>query len=145
MAIPCGVALERDHALLDVSQVVNEYGDDVTMYVRSESMITRDKYNSIVSGSLATTAPPKYALKAYPIDRQPNRQMMEKAGIREQCDAIIWFATYDLTNAGIIFDSLECEKMMIVVDGNEYGVSEKGLVSDFANVHLYTVFGLFKR
>lgn len=145
MSIPIRVQLERDQALIDVSAIVNEYGEDIVVYIRGESDVTRDKYKSLKRVSFATTTPVQYSLKAYPVEHSPNRMMMEKAGIREQCECIAWFATKDLTDNSLSFDFIENEKVTIIIDGNDYGVSEKGKAVLYADAHLYTTFGLFKK
>jgi len=144
MSIPISVVLERNHALQDVSDICREYGEDVTIYIRYESDVTRDKYNSLKQTSFAV-APVKHELKANPVDHTPNKQTMEKAGIREDCQCIIYFSTKDLIDRELNFDTIENEKITIIIDGNEYGIRDKGKAVSYADAHLYTTIGLFKK
>lgn len=144
MTIPIRITHEQWGALVDVQNTVNEYGDDVTVDFRGETDITRDKYNSIVQ-NVGVATPPRYELKAWPVEYQPNRKQVEKAGLREDCQVTVWLATKDLLDRNISFDGIETEKMSVFLDGNEYGVNEKGKAMIFANIHLYITLGLFKR
>jgi hypothetical protein len=130
--------------MIDVSNIINEYGEDVILYERGEAEITRDKYNSIIS-SQSEGFPPQYNFKCYPIDHQPNRQQMEKAGIREQCECIAWFAMKDIIDNGLSFDGIDSIRYSVIIDNNEYGIRDKGRVEDFADEHLYLTLGLYKK
>jgi len=143
MAVSTRVNFEKWHALKDVSDIVNEYGEDVTIIIRGEGDVTRDKYNSITKQS--TSVDLTYNLKAKPVDHNPNRQQMEKAGIREDCQSIVWFAMKDLLDRKLDFDKIENEKVTVVLDGNDYGIREKNKAVDFADEHLYFTMGLFKK
>ena len=145
MSISTGVIKERDDALTDVSELVNEYGEEIEIYVRSESNVTRDKYNSIVESDFITIPDVTYKFKAFPIEHNPNRAMLEKAGIREQCESIAWLSSKDLISRGLDFDKLENEKITFIVDGNNYGIRDKVKNVHYADAHLYWVFGLFKK
>jgi len=144
MSIPIGVQLERDQALQDVSEIINEYGNDVVLYVHGETGVTRDKYGSIIAQATTGTGTIFY-LKAYPVDHRPNRIQMEKAGIREACECIIWFSMLDITTAGLSFDEMESEKITVTVDGNDYKLSEKAKVNPYGDAFLYLTMGLSKK
>lgn len=142
--IPKRVSHERDQAMLDVSMIVNEYGEDVILYGRCEDAITRDKYGSIIY-SQVEGFPPRFDLKAYPVDHQPNRQQMEKAGIREQCEAIVWFSMKDIIDKGLTFDGIGVQTYTMTIDGNDYGIRDKAKVNPYGDQHLYLTIGVFKK
>jgi hypothetical protein len=141
--IPVRVTKERDDALQDVSEICNEYGDDICIYVRGESNITRDKYNSIIKEELSKDV--KYNFKAYPIERTPNQKQMEKAGIREKCEAIVWISMLNYLNYGLDFDFLEDEKIMVTVDGNDYGIRDKNKISQHGDQYAYITIGIYRK
>ena len=138
--IPVGVQLERDGALVDVENIINEYGEDVVFRVRGESDVTRDEYNSIKTS--AVTVDVKYELKAFPIEYQPNQKQVEKAGLRERHYCQMWTATKSWTDRGLDFEQIDIKKTTCIIKGMRYEIKEKSYISSFGDVNLYVTFGL---
>lgn len=143
MSIPIGVQLERDQSLQDVSEIVNEYGEDIKLYIFDEVDLTRDKYNSVKKENITT--PKTLLLKAFPIENNPNQRQMEKAGIKEQCESIAWLSMKDITDNGLTFDTLDVTRYRVSIDNNNYEIKEKNRAVHYADAHLYITLGLFKK
>lgn len=140
MTTPIRVQHELDNALLDVQNIVNEYGCDIKMIFGEETAQTRDIYNSIKKRGGINT----YLLKAWPVVYNPTVQQIEKCGIREQCDCIIGLARKDFIDAGIDYKTLELIRITIEIDGLSYRIKELGKESTFGGMFLYINFGLAK-
>lgn len=141
MPIPVSVQLERDHALRDAQSTVNEYGNDITISIDKESNIVRDKYNSVnVKGDAGT----RYDIKAYPVIDRPHERQLQKAGLTNTADMIVYTATKDWTDRGIEFEDIDINRVVIYYEGSRFNIKEKGHESMFADTHLYITFGLSK-
>ena len=137
------VALERSSALLDVQRTSHEYGHPVTVYIRGESGVVRDTYQTI---SQFTQAPAiAYSIYAFPIRYDPTQRELEQAGIYERCDVLIWTATKDWTDLGLSYLSIDEVRSTVVLDGAEYRVGHKQQQDRFFDVHLHIALGLTKR
>lgn len=149
MTIPLGVRLEREHALMDVQYHVNEYGaDNVIQYIRgSEAKVDRDKYTSIKYRDITATSPEiiSYTMKAFPVEYMPSREQVEKAGLREICECVIYTSMKDWTTAGLVFEDIDMIRDTIVLNGIVYMIKEKSQQSQFADTFLYITFGLARR
>lgn len=141
MPIPCGVSLELLDALTEVKNQCDEYGDTVYLYLRGESNIIRDDYNSIKTPLTVTP----YAFNAFPIIPSPNQYQMEKAGIFEKVETIIYLANLDFMNNNISIDNVEALRSTIVFQGETYLIKDKTTNSSFANNYLYITLGLDKK
>ena len=143
---PDGVLLEYDHALYDAQAWAREYGIAVVIHVRGEPNVSRDDYNSIAgrpSDSVTLT------LNAASVEYQPTRYKLEKAGLREECDATVWVAMQDLTDNGLAFDDLEVKRMTVDLqaipgesNGNRYEIREKSRAGAFGPGFVYVTLGL---
>lgn len=143
---PCGVSLEYVHALQDAQAWEAEYGNPITIHVRSESGVTRDDYNSIVARQSDLL---KIEINAATIDYQPSKYKLEKAGLREECDVMVHVAMQYFMDAGLAFDDLEPKRMTFVIgaipgesNGARYEVADKCRAVPFGNGFLYIAFGL---
>lgn len=143
---PAAVQFEYQNALLDTQAMEWEYGQGVSIHIRGEDEITRDTYGSIVSRPLDLYTMVQNAAE---ISYQPTRKQLEKAGLREETDAIIYVAMQDFIDKGLSFDDLEIKRMSIdihaipgEVNGTRYEVKEKSRAGAFGNGYLYITFGL---
>ncbi len=144
-----GVHFEYQSALYDQQMTTHEYGQPIIIHIRYEGDVTRDAYSSIKS---RPTDSHTLSWRASTIDYQPTERRMEKAGLRERADAIIYTAMQDWIDAGIAFDDIEIKRMYIEiaaipgeVNGTTYEVKEKARAVPFGNGYLCISFGLSKR
>jgi len=107
-----GVVLERNCALNDTKEIVDERGDQIIIRNRNDVNIVRSRYNSVKrrSRGAETSAPVDITINAFPIDFSPNRRSVERAGLREEADAIVWTAMRDWINNSLCLSLLEVEK-----------------------------------
>ena len=133
------VQLERDGALTDAQAIINEYGEDIILYYRGEPEISRDRYNSIIHKEVASDI--EIELKSYPITFNPNKKMLEKCGLTENCDIMCKVAMKDLTDNDLTFEGLDLLRCSIVVRNNKYELKDKQLDSQFADTYLYVHIG----
>ena len=137
-----GVYHERNCAMIDAYNEIEERGEIVAIILRNESNVTRGRYNSITKRDQDT----KYMVKAYPINYNPNERDLEKAGLRERVDVVIYTSMKYWRDNSVDFDNdMIANKMTIKMRGSDYEVKDKGLVSQFSDFFLYGTFGLSKR
>jgi hypothetical protein len=136
-----GVYHERNCALEDARFQIDERGELIQIIERNEVNVSRDRYNSVKKRSQTT----KYSFKTYPIDFNPNERALEKAGLREEVDVVIYTAMKDWSDNGIDFKDIEPTKMTIKLRGENYEIKQKGLASQFSDTFLWITFGIFKR
>jgi len=108
--------------------------------------VTRDLYGSIINRSAGLIV---MTQNAATITYQPIRRELEKAGLREECDILIYVAMQDFIDQGLSFDDLEIKRMTIGINaipfessGNRYEVKEKSKAGAFGDGYLYVTFGL---
>ena len=136
------VYLERQNALKDVWNVMQERGDLVEIENRKEGDIVRDTYSSIEKRNLVTSL----KFRAFPVEFQPSQKKLEKAGIKEQCDVLVYTSMLDWINAGVDFNDIEiATRNTVHVQGNTYEVKEKGLYGQFNDTFLYITLALNKK
>lgn len=136
-----GVYHETNCALMDAQNEINERGEQLKFILRGEGDLKRDRYNSIK----AKNQKPKYFLKAFPITIDPSSRELEKAGLREEVDALVYTSMKEWSDQSVDFIDIEPEKMSVILRGETYEVREKGMVSQFSDTFLYLTFGLFKK
>lgn len=136
------IYLDRLNALDDVSDIINERGDLIHFIFRTESDVTRDGYNSINKRDQNTVL----AFRAFPVEFQPSEKRLEKAGIKENVDVLIYTSMKDWLNYGIDFNDIEmATRNTVKLQGNIYEIRAKGLMSQFNDTYLYVTFGLNKK
>ena len=134
MAYPVAVQLERDHALRDAQDVVLLYGEEMILRVRDESEVNRDQYSSIKSRKNPSE---DLVVKVYPVTFNPNMHQIEKAGLRENVDAIAYVPMKTLSTAKIDFEQLDLIRSSVILRGNKYWIKDKVLSSQFLDTFLY--------
>lgn len=143
MAVSIGVSFERDLALIDVQQEIGFYGGDIKINFHPEiaGPIERDSYGSIIGRVPSKTL----SIKAEPITYDPTKQDIKKAGLEQEYDCIIYCATKDLTDNSLTFKDISEERDEVVIEGSTYVIRDKSQYSQFADVYLYFVLGLYKK
>ncbi len=126
--------------LADVKQVIDEWGSSVIIQLRQEPEITRDKYNSLKKRGTPTTI----TLKAYPVEYNPNEYQLEKAGLRENVEVIIYTAFLDYSNNSVGFGDIEIKRSTVILEGQRYEIRDKKKFGQIQDTWLYIVLGLNK-
>jgi len=138
-----GVKLERDQALIDVRDKVNEMGELCRFELHTEQTVERDKFGNIIrridNPSIA------FDLYAFPIIMNPTEEQSEKAGLREATDIIIWTSILDWWEKGYTSERLQfidSIRMTVIIHGAKYEIKAKNFESDFSDTNLYLTIGL---
>lgn len=138
-----GVKMERDMALIDVRDKVNEMGDICTFILQTEDTVERDEFGNIIRRIKNESN--TFDLYAFPIIMNPTQEQSEKAGLREITDVILWTSVLDWWEKGYIEERLQfidSIRMVVIVHGARYEIKSKNLESDFSDAHLYLILGL---
>jgi len=143
------VLFEFRQAMRDAQATAREYGNLVTLHLRkAEGAVSRDPYRSIKDRAGGTDFP----FKSPQIDYTPTKRQLEKAGLREDCEVVVWLVAQDLEDAGIDFNGLEQTRTTVTIGaipgesgGATYQLREKSRASPFANGFLYRTLGLTRR
>ncbi len=134
-----GVQCERDDALRTVQQACQEYGMPLTLRIRKEADVRRDRYGSIKN---RVEDFDEIVVNVLPYVVNPNRRDLEKAGLREYSEGLAYVATKDLTDKGFSFEALDAERTTVDFGGIQHRIVEKGNHSQFADAFLYVVLSL---
>jgi hypothetical protein len=138
-----GTYLERRDALLDVKNIVDERGDYIEIFLRDESDVTRDQYGSIKKRNISQ---PMLKCNAFPVQYSPSEKQLEKAGIKESADVIVYTAMLDWINGGYGFSDIDINGRLTANLQNEsYELKNKGLFGQMNDVFKYITLGLHKR
>jgi hypothetical protein len=135
-----GIHLDQRDALADVQQVCQEMGQLVKISLRDEQDITRDSYNSIKKRANVTGL----FCYAYPIEFSPTEHQMEKAGIKESVDVLLYTAQQDWIDAGLTYEGIEVIRTTVEIAGCRYQVKAKNQFSQFSDTYLYITLGAVK-
>ena len=143
---PSSVQFDYVNALVDAQAWESEYGQPVVIHVRGEPNVSRDDYGSITGRPTDLVT---MIQNAATIEYQPTRYKLEKAGLREECEASIWIAMQDFMDKNLAFDDLDTTRMTIDIgaipgesNGTAYEIKEKSRAGSFGNGYLYVTFGL---
>lgn len=138
-----GVYLERQYALADTKFYVDERGDLIKIYLRNEADVTRDAYNSIKKRELDGF---QKFFRTFPVQYSPSVQQLEKAGIKEQTDVVIYTAFKDWLDAGVGFGDIDISgRLTVAMQGELFEIKAKGLKDQFNDAYLYITLGLSKK
>ena len=146
VASDCSVFLEASGLREDAYNACMQYGTPVTIRLRKESDVTRESLGSIKKKSLD----PDFETCALPVERQPDARKLEKAGIRTECDMLIYTPILAWINAGIIdddylgntFAAIDIIRSTVIIDGEEWKIADKGLSTRIGPYPVYITFGL---
>lgn len=120
---------------------VQEIGANITIYLRDETDIVRDDYNSIKQ----RYAQNKYNMKAYPITYNPAKDVLEKCGLRQDITMMIYIPRYAFILNSLTFGDIEPNRSTVIVDGGTWQITDKSQFSEFGNTQAYYVLGLVKK
>lgn len=131
---------EKITAQKEVLSMMNCYGSQIKLLTATESTITRDKYGSIIS------RPSSFILLyAMPILFSPTRKDLEKAGIAENTDVIVYVSKLEFNRKNLDVNTLDSIKQHVIINKVEYIIKEKALISQFGDDFLYVTIGLMRK
>ena len=131
-------------ALTDVECQVNEVGLELTFESIIESDLRRDKYRS-VQRNIDVPTSRTLTVYAYPAIFSPNTKQIEKAGLFEPSDIIVYTPMKTWIDASFTFDNLDLIRWDVVVNDAVYHIEEKTRYGQLGSDYLYVVFGLTKK
>lgn len=132
------------NALKDTFEVCSTWGDIVKIYLRGESDVTRGAYTDIDYSKVEPDVVP-LSMPAHPIMFQPTRRLLEKAGMREDCDVLITTPMYSWNINNIDFEDIDTIRTTVILRGQKYVIKEKSLESQFTDTFLYINLALKKK
>jgi hypothetical protein len=135
-----GISEEKRDALIDTQMICQERGRLVKISNRIESDIVRDNYNSIKRRKVITGL----TCYAYPVEFSPTEHQLEKAGVKENVDVLVYTSMQDWIDAGLTYEGLEVIRMTVDIDGCRYAIKAKNQYSQFADTYLYITLGCVK-
>lgn len=137
-----GANKESLEGLIDSQEIIKEYGTPITLRIRQENDITRDKYNSIKRRG---SGDPALSLYAFPVIFSPTQKDLEKAGIKEQWDVVLYISNKTMIENSLTIDDIDTTRSTIILKDQKYLIKEKNYNSMFQNNYLYITFGLRKQ
>ena len=144
-----GVSLEYTQALQDAQQMAQEYGNPIVLWTREDGEVDRDEYGGIMAKPRQVAM---VSINAATISYSPTSRVIEKAGLREQCDVLIKVAMQELIDASVEYEAIDLTRATIEIaalpsesHGATYQIKEKARTGSFANGYLYVIFGLKRR
>jgi hypothetical protein len=136
-----GASKERIDAQTDVLFSCKEYGLPILIEVRKETDISRDLYNSVKSRPTTTT---QFNTYSFPTIYSPTTPQMEKAGIREKTEIILYLPKLDFDNNSLSILSPDFNRCTLIINGAKYEIKDKALNSHFLDDFLYITIGVNK-
>lgn len=137
------VDLELTHALLDAQLHCREYGQPVQIRVRDEGNITRDDYKSIRRRS--TVMDLDRTFYAFPVEYSPSQRKLEKGGLKESSDVMIYTARQDWLDESLDFEQIDMTRTSVIIEGTTFEIREKSRVNQIGTGFVYISFGLVRR
>lgn len=136
------VLWDRVAGQTDIKSIVDERGEIIKVVFRGEDKVYRDRYNSIEQRNQSTVI----FIKAFPVTFTPSQKQIEKAGLKEKCDLMLYTAYLDWINNSIEFERVEIDgRTTIQLRGSDYEIREKGVDVHLADSFGYLTLGLAKR
>lgn len=136
--------MEQCGALRDIYDTSREYGETIKVYPRNEGDIRRDLYEDYKAGNVEPDVVP-LSMPAFPVTFQPNRRQLEKAGIREDCEVMLYTPMYSWIQAGVDFEELDLTRSTVILRSIKYVIKEKALSSQFTDTFLYVTLALKRK
>ncbi len=130
--------LERNDALKEVQDIVNAEGVFVHIILRGESNVTQDEYKSVKNKAQLKSV----WLKAFPIIDNPSKNEIDKIGLKEDTEIVIYTSMKDWIDKGYSFDDISLEYSTVKYDGATYKIRDKKRLDKIGNQYLYIVLGL---
>ena len=136
-------------ALNDIKCVAVEWGATVKFRIRKESQIVRDDYNSIKrfnnTESGESPIATELVMKAYPINYNPSQRDLDKSGLKERTEVILYTPRQYWIDASLGIDDIDMERTTVILDDCTYEIRDKARNSQFREDFLYYVFGINKK
>jgi hypothetical protein len=145
VASDCAVFLEASGARQIAMDAAQQYGTPIKLGLNSETDLARDSLQTIKKRPV-----PYIDMKALPVERQPDARKLEKAGIREEVDVLIYIPILYFIERGIIDDAhlgdsfarIDTTRSTVILDGTEFKIADKGLAVRIGQYPLHVTFGL---
>lgn len=137
-------SLEQCGALQDVYDIANQYGDFVAIYIRGEGQIGRDIYGDYKEGKIEPTVT-HIDMPAFPITFNPTLRQLEKAGIKEACELLIYTPMKSWTDNALEFEDIDMTRSTVDYLGNKYIIKEKALSGQFTTAYLQITLSLKRK
>ena len=132
---------EQKDLNLDIQMMMNEIGMPTTFNIRGEAGVRRDLYGSIKAWT-PTVEVVKFTIGAYPYTHSPTQRQLEKAGMKEHADLLIWVSMREFLDRGIDPNGFDMERCTVIADGMQWKIRERSHQNEFGNVEAYLVLGL---
>ena len=144
MTAKLGTSLEQCGALQDILTISMEYGTTISVYLRTEDSVRRDSYEDYKSGNASPTLEP-VSIPAFPVTFQPNSRQLEKAGIREDCELLVYTPMLSWISLGVSFEDIDMIRSTVNFQGVKYVIKEKALAGQFTDTFLQITLGLERK
>lgn len=130
-------------ALCEAAAACDEVGAEVTFYVRGEGEVERDDYRSIKE--LQRTVGVTHAICAMNVEWQPSKKRLERAGLIDESEVVIWTPTKQWIDLGIDFLAIDIKRTTVQLGAETFTIREKGRANVVVGlVPLFYTFGLQK-
>lgn len=114
-------------------------GKEIKLFRGKESNLERDEYGSIIKSNIEYDT-----LTAFPIEFSPTQKQLEKAGIIEKVDVVIYLSKFECDEKKISYEALDTIRQQVEIDGINYKIKSKNLVSQFGENWLYITIGVLR-
>jgi hypothetical protein len=129
-------------ALCQIQEVCKSWGALIEITVRDESQVSRDDYESIKQYYDAISS--TFTICAFPIDYQPDRHRLDRAGLFQESEVLITTPTKCWLDNGLSFLDIDIKRTTVQLGDESYKVREKGRQQVINLTPLYYTFGLYK-
>lgn len=141
----CGIGLEAATLRQVAQDTACQFGTSIILKLFGESDIVRGSL-----GTIQRRPTTGVTIKAYPVERQPDARKLEKAGIREEVDVVIWTPAQSWIEAGIVeddrlgesFASIDMTRSTVILDGQEWKIADKGFATRIGDKPIHITLGL---
>jgi hypothetical protein len=142
----CTVYVEAMGYRQDALDAAMQYGTPITFRPRKEIDVSRDTLGTIKKKSIT----PTFETWALPVERQPDARKLEKAGVREVVDVLIYTPIQSWIDAGLVsddtlgkdFTAIDMIRDTVLLDGQEFKIADKGLSMRIGKFPVFITFGL---
>lgn len=144
-ATDCTVSLEASTVRQAAQDAACQYGTPIKIGLNNESDVARDKLQGIKRRPV-----PYLDMKALPVERHPDARKLNKAGIHEEVEILIYTPIQYWIDLGIIDDAhfgdtfarIDTTRSTVILDGTEFKIADKGLPERIGQYPIYITLGL---
>lgn len=137
-------SLEQKHMLSDTWRSAKKAGYEIKLKLRTEDIITKDKYGSIIGKSSEITK----TYYAHPMSFSPSQREIDKTGIKETVDALAYipmkFFIDDGYTTGDNINILDMIRDEVITSDGNYIIKDKVLDTPISKIFQYIILGLRK-